>query len=154
MEINLNKLRDIAVSAAAERAVLEGAQIANTARKAEMEKQQIKREAKALIESIPTHLEKAAMCPISTESGRLVQALIPIVKEQLTSCMATKGYLSDREKKFLSTVKNMLKSLSIQGAEVFIHRETVEGSYSNYDGDQAEGPCKHYYICAQVNLDS
>jgi hypothetical protein len=151
--IDINNLRDIAVSAAAERASLEGAQIASSARKIAQEKIAIRSEAKALVESIPFRLEEAAKTPIPTETGRLVQALIPIVNERIDTCMSIKGSMTDRERKLLAVVRGLINKVSIDGAEVFIHKQNKIGTYSNHDGDSAEGPCRHYFICAQVQLD-
>jgi|688.fasta_scaffold1139607_2 hypothetical protein len=152
-KIDVNELRDIAAQEAAQRASLEGEKISSAMRAKEKERLEIRSEALTLVDSIPEALRDASRNPLMTDSGRLVQAFIPIASETINSCMSHKGSMSERDRKLIAAVRAALKQRTFDGAEVFLHRETQTGVYSNVDGDRAEGPCKHYFICAQVELD-
>jgi hypothetical protein len=111
--------------------------------------------AEDLLASIPQELEKAAKNPIQTESGFIIKAQIPIVREHMTGCFSTEGTMSEDDAVILAAVREKLSTLNPSDLYSIKIEEHIENHQfvSNSGTDESElGPCVHYDLIVTANL--
>lgn len=118
------------------------------------EREAIERQAENIINQIPEKLKEAARNAKSAEKGRIITAKIWIVREEMTSIMSTRGYLSEHSGRILRAVRKKLESLTIPGVKLKLDYEVGQYIFRSADGldDSEPGPCKCYYIKAETTI--
>jgi len=155
IEIDPGKLRSIAKTAIAQEKTDQEAKDAEKVALDSKRTARINQAAEDLLASIPQELEKAANKPTQTESGIIITAHIPIVREHMTGCFSKKGDLSEDDAAILDAVKAKLTTLNpsdLYSVKVKQHTETHQYISNSGTDDSDPGPCICYELVVTAIL--